>query len=238
MVRSVRVERHRGTVAELHGLDRFAPDAVTSPDTSPDTSPVVWWCDPADAAIVLGSRQSEALLDLPAVRRAGLAVVRRRSGGGAVVVDPDVVWIDLIVPAAAEVDGAPDVFRDVRRSMVWAGERWRAALAEIGLPSERLSVHTDGMVETAWSPLVCFAGFGPGEVLLDDRKFVGLSQRRTRRGVMIQGQLHRSGSLAVMPTLFAPPTPGDALDDAAEWPAIAAGELAAALARAVAASVV
>jgi lipoate-protein ligase A len=33
-----------------------------------------------------------------------------------------------------------------------------------------------------WSPLVCFAGLGPGEVLVDGRKVVGLSQRRTRAG--------------------------------------------------------
>ena len=145
------------------------------------------------------------------------------------VVGPDVVWIDLVVPAGIGPIGA--VMGDVRRSMVWAGERWRDALVEVGVPRDRLAVHTAGLVETAWSSLVCFAGSGPGEVFLDGRKLVGLSQRRTRLGTRIQGQLHRSGSLAAMPALFAPPTPDAALGDAAEWPPVVAADLVEALAR-------
>lgn len=220
----MRVERHRGTVAELHALDPFAGRCEHD-------VPVVWWCDPTDAAIVLGSRQSAESLDHEAVSRAGLEVVRRRSGGGAVVVHDEVVWIDLVVPVGDVMRG---VTRDVRGSMVWAGERWRGALAELGVPSDRMTVHTGGLVETPWSPLVCFAGFGPGEVLLDGRKLVGLSQRRTRHGARIQGQVHRSGSLRSMPLLFAPPIPASPLDDAAEWPGLVAADVADALAATVA----
>ncbi len=221
----VAVVHRRATVAELHALDPFAPQRLGG--TSVD--PTVWWCDPVDAAIVLGSRQPDELVDPAAVERAGLSVVRRRSGGGAVFVHPDVVWVDLVVPAAA----APALVADVRRSMIWAGDRWRAALVDLGVPSGRLSVHTGGLVETAWSPYVCFAGFGPGEVLLDGRKLVGLSQRRTRHGVRIQGQVHRAGSLAPIVALLAAPVPVEPLDDAAEWPALGARDLAEVLARSV-----
>jgi hypothetical protein len=45
----------------------------------------------------------------------------------------------------------------------------------------------DGPLQrTPWSPSVCFAGLGPGEVTLDGRKVVGLSQRRTREAVLFQ----------------------------------------------------
>ena len=170
-----RFVHRRATVAELHGLRPFddgAPDATE-----------VWWCDPSDAAVALGSRQRPEMLDLAACARAGLGVTRRRSGGGAVVVRPrEVCWIDLVVPAGV----APD---DVRGSMVWAGERWREALAP-WLAGHDVSVHREGLLCTPWSDLVCFAGVGPGELLAGDAKLVGLSQRRNRDGLRIQGMVH------------------------------------------------
>ena len=42
------------------------------------------------------------------------------------------------------------------------------------------------MRRTAWSDRVCFAGLGPGEVTVEGRKVVGLSQRRTREAVLFQ----------------------------------------------------
>jgi lipoate-protein ligase A len=175
----VQALRLTGTVAELHGRDPFGDGALGAPR--------VWWCDFADAAIVLGSAQRPDVLDAGAVAADGLSVVRRRSGGGAVLLVPDaVVWIDLIVPA-----GTPGWTDDVRASMVRAGEIWRAALA---LPGT--DVHDGGMRASDWSPLVCFAGVGPGEVLVGGRKLVGLSQRRTRHGARIQGLVHRRALVA------------------------------------------
>lgn len=161
----VDVEIRRGSVAELHGLDPLAAPV----------DPVIWWCLPSDDALVLGSRQTDALVDRDACRRAGLAVVRRRSGGGAVILRRDRMhWVDIVLPTGF----APD---DVRGSMVWIGERWRSALGRSGL-----RVHTGGMVCSEWSDLVCFAGIGPGEVMRGDDKVVGLSQRRSRHGVRMQ----------------------------------------------------
>lgn len=160
------------TVGELHARDPFADGPVAEPQ--------VWLCEPTDAAIVLGSRQSPDLLDRTACERAGLAIVRRRSGGGAVLVRArEMVWVDLVLPHGV----APD---DIRGAMRWAGDRWVEALARPGL-----TVHAGGMVCTPWSDLVCFAGTGPGEVIVGGRKLVGLSQRRTRHGIRIQGMAHR-----------------------------------------------
>lgn len=164
-------------MAELHALDPFAAGSIDAPQ--------VWWCRPDHDAIVLGSRQEPDLLDPVACAAAGLTIVRRRSGGGLVVIRRDaMVWIDLVLPNGV----APD---DVRGAMVWAGERWRSALIEVaGAAADRLRVHDGGMVDSAWSSLVCFAGIGPGEVLDHGTKLVGLSQRRTRAGARIQGLLH------------------------------------------------
>lgn len=172
------VVRQRGTVAELHQLDPFGSERV---------EPAVWWCDPIDDAIVLGSRQSEALLDRAACERAGLHIANRRSGGGAVIVRRRRVhWIDIVVPP----DVLPD---DVRGSMVWIGERWRAVLESH--TTQDLRVHRGGLQTSEWSQLVCFAGVGPGEVVADAGKLVGLSQRRTRWGIRVQGLVH-TGTVA------------------------------------------
>ncbi|MGQ0520598.1 MAG: lipoyl protein ligase domain-containing protein [Actinomycetota bacterium] len=124
--------------------------------------------------MVLGSTQ-------PAPPAGGtIEVVRRRSGGGAVLVEPGrVVWADVVVPA-----GDPLWQVDVGRAAWWLGEAWAAALADLGLAGA--AVHRGGLVRTRWSALVCFAGLGPGEVTVAGRKAVGISQRRTRDGALFQ----------------------------------------------------
>lgn len=197
----VTVDERHDTAAVLHGTDPFADGPVTDP--------LIRVCDPSRPAIVLGSRQTDDLLDLDRVGRAGLDVVRRRSGGGAVLLRPDaIVWIDLVVPHGV----APD---DVRGSMIWAGECWRRALVACGADPGVLDLHRGGMVCTPWSGLVCFAGLGPGEITVGGAKLVGLSQRRTRHGLRIQGQVHRRPLLAEMPALFSVDTPDVAIDDVA-----------------------
>ena len=110
----------------------------------------------------------------------GTPIVRRRSGGGAVLVEPGgLVWVDAFVPA-----GDPLWDDDVGRAFAWFGEVWSAALADAGVPGAR--AHDGALVATAWSRLVCFAGLGPGEVTLDGAKVVGMSQRRTRAGALFQ----------------------------------------------------
>ncbi len=131
---------------------------------------------PARAALVLGSAQraSDVGNDAP------LAVVRRRSGGGAVLVRPGgQVWLDVFVPAAD-----PLAERDVGRAAWWLGELWAVALRDAGVPGV-LEVHRGGLVSSPHARQVCFAGLGPGEVTLDGRKAVGLSQRRERAGTWL-----------------------------------------------------
>jgi hypothetical protein len=60
------------------------------------------------------------------------------------------------------------------------------------------------MVVTPWSSLVCFDGFGPGEVLLDGRKLVGMSQRRTRTASRLQCCWYRTHDPVQIVELFAP----------------------------------
>ncbi|MDJ0770220.1 MAG: hypothetical protein QNJ12_15575 [Ilumatobacter sp.] len=216
----VEIVHRRGTVAELHALDPFGERAVTGPQ--------IWRCDPIDAAAVLGSRQDDDTLNADACAREGLNVVRRRSGGGLVVMQPEsVAWIDVVLPHGL----APD---DVRGSMVWVGEAWADAVADLDRGTERIAVHRGGMVDTPWSDLVCFAGLGPGEVLTGDRKLVGLSQRRTRRGVRVQALVHHVSLAALTAGVLAGDLPAEPLAEPAVRPGWSAATLATRLAASVA----
>lgn len=135
-------------------------------------------------ALVLGSTQPASVVDQPALDAAGVELVRRRSGGGAVLLRPEeVVWVDVVVPS-----GDPLWDDDVARSFHWLGRAWCAALGDLGVVA---AVHEDRLVTTRWSPLVCFAGLGPGEVTVGGAKAVGIAQRRTRRGARFQCALLR-----------------------------------------------
>lgn len=130
-------------------------------------------------ALVLGSTQPESVVDRRALADAGVDLVRRRSGGGAVLLRPgEVRWLDVVVPRED-----PLWDDDVGRASHWLGRAWAAALGGAGLVAE---VHEGPLVTTRWSRLVCFAGLGPGEVVVDGAKVVGIAQRRTREAARFQ----------------------------------------------------
>ncbi|MGH9122123.1 MAG: lipoyl protein ligase domain-containing protein, partial [Acidimicrobiales bacterium] len=49
-------------------------------------------------ALVLGSTQHAGLVDYARAERAGVEVARRRSGGAAVLVDPGLLWVEVVIP--------------------------------------------------------------------------------------------------------------------------------------------
>lgn len=133
-------------------------------------------CDVDEAAVVLGSAQPASHVR-PSAR---LPWVRRRSGGGAVLVAPgDPLWVDVVVPR-----DDPLWDDDVGRATWWLGEAWAGALAACGVRGA--SVHQGRMQRPPWTERVCFAGLGPGEVVLGARKVVGIAQRRTRELALFQ----------------------------------------------------
>ena len=188
------VARHVGPAAELHAL------------VPPTAGRHVWVLEPVAPAVVLGSTQHDDVVDVAAAERAGIAIARRRSGGGAVWVAPqDPVWVDIIVPRGDRL-----WHDDVGRAFLPIGEAWRAALAAVGVTGTR--VHDGPLVRTEWSDLVCFAGRGPGEVFRGDAKVVGLSQRRTRHGARFQCAVHRRWDPEPLRGLLRPAPVAGALD--------------------------
>ena len=149
-------------------------------DLPTDGLPRLWWFHPDRSAIVLGSTQNQSVLDLDACARLGLDVVTRRSGGGVVLVGPDLTaWLDVLVPRGHALWDD-----DIGRAAWWLGETWADGLAELGLVD--LEVHRGGLESSELSRTVCFAGRGPGEVFVGSTKVVGISQRRTREWARFQ----------------------------------------------------
>jgi len=176
--RQGRVQQRSGTVAELHSID---PAAMVVPGVV-----AVFQMLPTDAALVLGSTQPADTIDTDAVASAGLSLVRRSSGGGAVAVVPaDMLWVDVVSP----VD-APGWTDDVDVAAHAVGQRFVEALVDLGVPRARLGVHRGASLHRPAGRIVCFAGLGSGEVTLDGQKLVGLSQRRGRWGARAQCLVH------------------------------------------------
>jgi lipoate-protein ligase A len=165
------IDRRTGTVHTLHGP---WPPPAERHRRSVGLCTVV-----GPTTLVLGSTQRRDTIDPARVAGYGAEVVRRGSGGGAVLVGPAAqVWIDVWLP---HDDALWD--EDVLRSSWWLGESWAGALEGLGAPP--LVVHRQGATGAEWSDVVCFAGLGPGEVTAGTAKVVGVAQRRSREGARL-----------------------------------------------------
>jgi hypothetical protein len=91
------------------------------------------------------------------------------------------LWVDVTIPA-----GDPRWDHDVGRAFHWLGAAWAEVLETVVAAGRPVRWHDGAMQRTPWSASVCFAGLGPGEVTVDGRKVVGLSQRRTRDAALFQ----------------------------------------------------
>lgn len=161
----------------------------------------VWWSRTTDRAIVLGSTQSDEVVDRRACRDANFDVVRRRSGGGVVLVGGgSTVWIDVVVPRGHHLWSD-----DIDRSALWLGRCWERALGALGVAD--LRVHEGAMERPTWSREVCFVGRAAGEVLAGASKAVGISQRRTRDWCRLQSSLSLRWEAEVLRRLLADPRP-------------------------------
>lgn len=189
-----------------------------------EPTPTLRWYVPTDAAIVVGR-------GLPPLPNPQLPVVQRMSGGGAVLLDRDTLSLDVVLPSGHPLLGedlAPPARSSVASSLPpgrsgdppaeglhaafdVVGNAWADALRDLGLRG--ISVHPGpntarrrGGDRERLLAAICFATVGRGEVLVEGRKLVGLAQRRTRHGALVQcGLLWRWKPAPLLAALGAPP---------------------------------
>ncbi|WP_179401132.1 lipoyl protein ligase domain-containing protein [Burkholderia guangdongensis] len=159
-------------------------DALTGNVTEPGCR---IWLYP-EPAIVLGCAQHKLMPAPGAPGEDALAVLMRRSGGGAVLVGPWLVGVSVCLP-----HGHPLLDPSLAGSYRWLGEAHVAALAAIGIAAHAVppgrAQHGDD-ASTLPDPIdwACFGGVSAWEVVADGgRKIAGFAQIRRRGGALFVG---------------------------------------------------
>ncbi len=157
-------------------------------------------------AVVLGCAQRPDEATQAAARAAGLDLVQRRSGGGAVLAGAALLGLSVVLPP-----GDPLVTGAVTRNYRWLGLAHAEALGRLGIDARALDV---AAARAAAAPAagadlrwVCFGTLSPWEVVTaGGRKLVGLAQVRRREGTLLMaGTLLRDPDWGTLCGLFRRP---------------------------------
>ncbi|MGH8900970.1 MAG: lipoyl protein ligase domain-containing protein [Egibacteraceae bacterium] len=151
-----------------------------------DPTPTLRWYQASAPVLVLGRGQAGTFGD-----NDGLAVLTRFSGGGAVLLDADILSLDVLLPA-----GHPSLEGDLGTVFMRVGGAWARALRSLDIPDVTVwdgpwTARRRGTDREQLVAAICYATLGRGEVLAGGRKLVGLAQRRRRQGALIQCGLLR-----------------------------------------------
>ncbi len=122
-----------------------------------------------------------------------LPVVRRLTGGGAILHDLELTY-SLALPIQHDlVSGKPNRLYELAHDAVIA------SLAALGVRAERCGYTDDS--SPARGPVFCFARRHCYDVLCDEWKITGSAQRRTRDAILQHGSIVLAGRFAQQPTV-------------------------------------
>lgn len=147
--------------------------------TAPPTVRFFAW---RPATISLGYGQPlDGRIDTEAAAALGIGLVRRPTGGSAILHEgPDLELTYSVVAAADDFDGAADLLETYR----WIGSALAAGINRIGAPVEMVPVQPS---DPAAMPTFCFARTGSYELEIGGLKVVGSAQRRQGAGFLQHG---------------------------------------------------
>ena len=116
----------------------------------------------------------------------------RRAGGTAVLVGAHLLSLDVALPA-----DSPLVLPDIVESYRWLGEAWVAALARLDIHTRTVTVEeaheqrallkqNESHERESLLRRACYGSLSPYEVVVGQRKVVGLDMIRRRGGSLLQ----------------------------------------------------
>jgi lipoyl(octanoyl) transferase len=147
-----------------------------------DGAPALRFYRWSPACLSLGRNQS-APFDRERVRRAGFDLVRRPTGGLAVLHDRELTY-SVVLPVG--LLGTPrTTYEIVNRSLI-------SGLSLLGVLAAE-SALTDSNSRLFPAGGSCFAGSAPGEVIVRGQKLVGSAQRCERRTILQHGSILLDG---------------------------------------------
>ena len=159
------------------------------------------WAPPT-LSLGYGQRQDDRI-DIAAARALGIGLVRRPTGGSAILHEgPDLELTYSVVARAGDFDGADDLLATYR----WIGAALAAGLAALGTPAAMVPVQAS---DPASMPAFCFARTGSFEIEVGGRKLVGSAQRRRGAGFLQHGSVMLGAEPARLARVF--PGAGDPL---------------------------
>ena len=135
-------------------------------------------------------------VDLAAAAQLGLGVVRRPTGGSAILHEgPDLELTYSVTAAAGDFEGADDLLATYR----WIGRALEAGLNALGAPVAMVSVQPS---DPRSMPAFCFARTGSYELEAGGRKVVGSAQRRQAAGFLQHGAVMLGADPARLARVF------------------------------------
>jgi len=135
-------------------------------------------------------------VDLAAAAQLGLGVVRRPTGGSAILHEgPDLELTYSVTAAAGDFEGADDLLATYQ----WIGRALEAGLNALGAPVAMVSVQPS---DPRSMPAFCFARTGSYELEAGGRKVVGSAQRRQAAGFLQHGAVMLGADPARLARVF------------------------------------
>jgi len=153
----------------------------------PPTLRLYGWSLPV---VTLGRGQPFADADTAALRRDGIALLRRMTGGTAVLNRDELTY------AVAVRDDEPRLSGAISESYRGISEALLAALEQLGATSAAASGRSIGAPRSRGERTpVCFEIPSDYEITVGARKLVGSSQMRVRHGILQHGSLPLTGDI-------------------------------------------
>ncbi len=161
----------------------------------PGEPATLYWSQAESRGLVLGFSQKQSVLNQEALSTQPIPLYHRRAGGTAVLVGPELLCLDVILPA-----GHPFILPDIVESYRWLGTVWVKTLESLGVEAglvspeeahaQRALLKEEGTCEReAILNRACFGSLSSYEVTVEKRKVVGLDMMRRRTGSLLQAGL-------------------------------------------------